>query len=86
MDPCSTRLSHEGVRDLHCLPAATLLWIPGEPCSVHSHSCATASLKHLIHGRMICCPCILMGVDDLRPIKDKEPALQVYQYFRLLLD
>lgn len=34
-----------------------------------------ASLKHLIHGCMICCSSILVGVDDLRAIKDEEASL-----------
>ena len=32
---------------------------------------ATASLQHLVHGCMVCCPSILVGIDDLRPVKDE---------------
>ena len=31
---------------------------------------------------MICCSRILVGIDDLRPVKDEEPALQMRQLFR----
>ena len=34
-----------------------------------------ASLKHLLHGCMICCSGILVGVDDLRAVKDEEASL-----------
>lgn len=81
MDPCRTRLSQKGIRDPQRLLAAIYCGCRNTsvPAHTRSHFCATAGLKHLVHGCMVCCSRILVGIDDLSPIKDKESALQVPQ-------
>ena len=41
-----------------------------------------ASIKHLIHGCMICCSSILVGVKDLRAVKDEEASLHTGTHLR----